>query len=188
MNNSTLRQELDEIVRRQQHNTETIAHLKNIALQQRDHINEKNSFITRLSNELQDQKVISENLATEKLLMGCVIQFFENRVQQMEDENVIVPLHVNIQAPPLNTVGPPPSSDVTFSLTPVQVKYLVYGALAGLETGGMIFGTPCSRPSIITKKMVKKTVSKLFGKKKTVYQNCVGVPEKLPPAPAAVVV
>ena len=192
MNDATLRRELAEIIRHQRENTQTIAHLRNIAVQQRDSINEKNAFITSLTNELSLAQSRSESLLSDKLVMGCMIKYFEGRVQKLEDEqHVSLPIHITnevrlpitIQAPAPAPVPVSASSDVIFSLTSAQVKYLVYGSLVGMEATGMVLNTPCARPSVMAKKVVKKTFAKVFGKKKTkktAYRTCIGVAKPFP--------
>lgn len=201
MNDATLRRELAEIIRHQRENTQTIAHLRNIAVQQRDSINEKNAFITSLTHELSHAQSRTESLLRNKLVMGCMLKYFEGRVQKLEDEqHVSLPITVNnevklpitiIQSspPPSNPITTPSSSNVSsnvmFSLTPAQLKYLIVGGLFGMETGGILLETPCSRPSVMAKKVVKKTFAKVFGKNKTTstktkYTTCVGIPESFP--------
>ena len=198
MNDATLRRELTEIIRQQRENSQTIVHLRNIAVQQRDSINEKNAFITSLTKELSEARTRTESLLSDKLVMGCMLQYFEGRVQKLEDEqHVSLPIHiVNEVRLPITIQAPAPapvsaSSDVIFSLTAAQLKYLFYGSLVGMETTGMVLNTPCVRPSVMAKKVVKKTFAKVFGKKKTkktAYRTCIGVAEPFPLPPAQVVV
>ena len=200
MNDATLRGELAEIIRHQRENTQTIAHLRNIAVQQRDSINEKNAFITSLTNQLSLAQIRTESLLSDKLVMGCMLKYFEGRVQKLEDEqHVSLPIHITnevrlpitIQAPASAGAPVASSSDVIFSLTAAQLKYLLYGSLVGMEATGMVLNTSCVRPSVMAKKVVKKTFAKVFGKKKTkktAYRTCIGVAEPFPLPPAQVVV
>ena len=150
-----------------------------------------------LQNQLSEARTRSDSLLSDKLVMGCMLKYFEGRVQKLENEQqVILPITVNnevklpitiIQSPPSNPITTPSSSNVSsnvmFSLTPAQLKYLIVGGLFGMETGGIVFETPCSRPSVVVKKVVKKTFAKVFGKKKTkktAYRTCIGVAEPFP--------
>lgn len=145
-----------------------------------------------LQNQLSHAQSRTESLLSNKLVMGCMLKYFEGRVQKLEDEqHVSLPIHITnevrlpitIQAPTPAPVPVSASSDVIFSLTSAQVKYLVYGSLVGMEATGMVLNTPCARPSVMAKKVVKKTFAKVFGKKKTkktAYRTCIGVAKPFP--------